>query len=130
MFITQGLFCLQLDGWIDDSGSMIYKENGARKEALIDFIDLITEIHSIANESGILAMRFMNCGGGKNNWIGRSGYYLGNHKYGGGRRIGTELKEKILDEFVIGNSDQRKPLLVLIVTDGAVCHPPDMSEVV
>ena len=107
---------------------MIYKENGARKEALIDFIDLITEIHSIANESGILAIRFTNCEGGKNNWIGRSRYYLSNHTYGGGRRIGTELKEKILDKFVIGNYNQLKPLLVLIVTDGAVCHPPDMSE--
>jgi len=105
---------------IDDSDSMIYEEKGSRKKTLIQFIDHITDIYQMANESGILAMRFMNGRRGKKNWTGKSQEYLNEHSYGGLTRIGTALKEKILDLFVIGNPNQSKPLLVLIVTDGAV----------
>ena len=109
-------------GWcIDDSDSMINEENGKRKETLIQFIDHITEICSMANESGISALRFMNSRGGKKNWTGKSKDYLDHHSYGGVTRIGTELKKKILDKYAIGNPNQSKPLLVLIVTDGTVC---------
>jgi len=100
---------------------MIHEEGGSRKKTLIQFIDHITEIYSIANESGILALTFTNHRGGKRNWTGRSQEYLDHHNYGGMARIGTELKRRILDKFVIGNSTQRKPLLVLIVTAGVVC---------
>ncbi|RPB03047.1 hypothetical protein L873DRAFT_1841382 [Choiromyces venosus 120613-1] len=106
---------------IDDSDSMIKEENGARKTTLIQYIDSITEIYKMAKESGILAMRFMNRGGGKKDWNGNSSKdYLDKHEYGGVTRIGTELKRKVLDKFAIGKSNQAKPLLVLIVTDGAV----------
>ena len=119
---------LLLNGWTDDSDSMIYEEKGARKDTLVRFIDHITKIYSLANKSGILAMRFMNHGGGKTNWTGSSQKYLDNHDYGGLTRIGTELKKKILDKFAIGNPNQSKPLLVLIVTDGAVCLSPEIFE--
>ncbi|PUU79847.1 hypothetical protein B9Z19DRAFT_1022673 [Tuber borchii] len=105
---------------IDDSDSMISEEEGQRKKTLIQLIDHITDIYSLANESGVFAMRFMNRSGGKKNWKEKSEKYLSEHKYGGVTRIGTELKKKILDKFAIGNSNQRKPLLVLIITDGAV----------
>jgi len=105
---------------IDDSDSMIYEEEGKRKECLIQYIDHITDIYKLANESGILAMRFMNGHKGKKNWTGESKEYLDQHKYGGPTRIGTELKQKILDLFVTGNEKQVRPLLVLIVTDGVV----------
>ncbi|KAG0128936.1 hypothetical protein HOY82DRAFT_506254 [Tuber indicum] len=106
---------------IDDSDSMIYEEGGARKKTLIQYVDSITKICAMAKESGILAMRFMNGPKGKRNWTGESSQeYLDQHKYGGVTRIGTELKTKILDLFIIGNPNQRKPLLVLIVIDGAV----------
>jgi len=103
---------------------MIHYENGARKESLIQFVDHITEICSLASDSGILAMRFMNSSRGKKNWTGKSQEYLDHHSYSGLTRIGTELKEKILDRFAIGNSNQSKPLLVLIVTDSGVCLSP------
>ncbi|PUU80835.1 hypothetical protein B9Z19DRAFT_1020740 [Tuber borchii] len=105
---------------IDDSDSMISEEDGQRKETLIKFVDHITEIYSMANESGILAMRFMNSMGGKKDWAKKSQEYLDHHKYSGVNRIGTELKKKILDKFVTRNPNQSKPLLVLTVTDGAV----------
>jgi len=106
---------------------MIYEEGGARMRTLIQFIDHITETYSMANESGILAITFMNRGGGRQNWTGKSQGYLDQHSYGGVRRIGTALKRRILDKFVIGNQNQSKPLLVLIVTDGAVCLSPNIS---
>ncbi|PUU80825.1 hypothetical protein B9Z19DRAFT_682455 [Tuber borchii] len=105
---------------IDDSGSMIMGENGKRKKTLIQFVDHITEIYSMANESGILAMHFMNRGGGKVSWTGKSQEYVDHHSYGGVPRIGTALKKKILDRFAIGNGNQSKPLLVLTVTSSAV----------
>ncbi|CUS12906.1 unnamed protein product [Tuber aestivum] len=111
---------LTLDGWIDDSGSMICEENGARKETLIQYVDCITEIYTMANESGILAMRFMNSRGEKRNWTGKSREYLDLHSYRGAARIGTELKRKILDKFVIGNPNQIKPLLVITITGGII----------
>ena len=107
---------------------MIREEGGKRKKTLIEFVDYITEICSMANESGVFAMRFMNSGGGKKNWTEKSKDYLDHHSYGNVTRIGTELKRKILDKFVIGNPNQSKPLLVLIVSDGAVCFSPDLSR--
>jgi len=109
---------------------MISEDDGERKETLIQFVDHITEIYSMANESGIFAMRFMNTGGGKKNWKGKSQDYLDHHTYRGLTRIGTELKRKILDKFAIGNSRQGKPLLVLIVTDRAVCLSPNVPKAI
>ena len=119
-----------MDGWIDDSDSMISEEDGQRKKTLAGFIDHVTEIYSMANRSGILAMRFMNHRGGKKNWTGKSQEYLDHHSYGGAKKIGTALKKKILDIFAIGNPNQRKPLLVLIVTDGTVCLSPNISKAI
>ena len=107
---------------------MISEGNGKRKKTLIQFIDHITEIYSMANESGILALRFTNSGGGKNNWTGKLGNYLDQHNYGGAAMIGTELKKKILNKFAVRNRNQKKPLLVLIVTAGAVCLSPNISK--
>jgi len=84
----------------------------------------------MANESGILAMRFMNHGGGKNNWTGKSKEYVDHHSHGGVTRIGTKLKKEILDEFMIRNSVQIKPLLFLIATGSAVCLSPRISKVI
>ena len=81
----------------------------------------------MANESGILAMRFMNGISGKKNWTEKSKSYLDDYDFSGITRIGTELKTKILDQFAIGNTNQGKPLLVLIVTDGEVCFSPHIS---
>ena len=106
---------------------MIIEEGGARKKTLIQFIDHITQIYSMANKTGILALRFLNDSGGKKNWTGKSQKYLDRHNYNGLTRIGTELKKKILDFYATRNANQSKPLLVLIVTDGAVCLYPNIS---
>jgi len=107
---------------------MIYEEKGARRETLAQYIDHITEIYLMANESGILSMRFMNSFRSKKDWAGEAKAYLDCHPYGGPSRIGTALKERILDPFVIGNPNQRKPMLVLIVTSSAVCLSLNISQ--
>jgi len=99
---------------------MVHEEDGKRKETLIQYIDHITDIYKLANGSGILGLRFMNSRGGKPNWTGKSKDYLDKHEYGGVTRIGTELHRKILKKFAMNKPNQSKPLLVLIVTDGAV----------
>ena len=124
------MFVSLILAWIDDSDSMIYEENGARKETLIQFVDHITEIYSMANESGILSMRFMNSYRSKENWTGKSKDYLDHHSYGGLARIGTALKERILDRFATGNPNQSKPLLVITVTNGIVCLSPNSSQAI
>jgi hypothetical protein len=106
---------------IDDSDSVINEEGGRRRETLIKYVDNITRIYKLANPKGILAIRFMNRAKGKMNYVAESSEeYLNAHDYGGVTRIGTELKKKILDIFAIGQTNQRKPLLVLVVTDGTV----------
>jgi len=61
-------------------------------------------------------------------YTGKSQEYLDHRSYGGVRRIGTAVKRRILDRFVIRNPNQSKPLLVLIVTDGAVYFSPNISK--
>ncbi|KAG0641317.1 hypothetical protein HOY80DRAFT_1021395 [Tuber brumale] len=70
------LFCLSWDGWIGDSGSMIHEKGGKRKETLIRYVDGITEIYSMSNEAGVLALRFTNTSGGKKHWTRQSRQYL------------------------------------------------------
>lgn len=87
---------------------MISEENGQRKDTLIEFVDHITKIYWIANESGVLAMHFMNNKKGQKSWAGKSKDYLDSHSYDSARRIGTELEREILDIYVIGKCDQKK----------------------
>ena len=107
---------------------MVEEEDGRRKETLIQLIDNVTEIYSMANESSILAIRFINNYGDKENWTGESRGLLNNHYFGGTTEIGTELHKKILRKFAIGNPNQSKPLLVLIATDGDVCFTPKIYK--
>jgi len=108
---------------------MINEEAGKRKETLVKLIDHITEICSMANESGILAVKFMNSAGDIENWTKEERKDLSQHSYGGLTKIGTELK-KILDKFGVGNRKQNKPLLVFIITDGAVGFSPKGSKAI
>ncbi|PUU80839.1 hypothetical protein B9Z19DRAFT_973419 [Tuber borchii] len=105
---------------IDDSGSMILEENGQRKDTLIWLIKEISDIYSMANGPDAHTMHFLNTTEVKKGADEKWEDYLGRHEFGGATRIGTELKKQILDEFVIGNSNQSKPLLVIILADGTV----------
>ena len=82
----------------------------------------------MVNESNTLNVRFLNTGKPEmekgENWED----YLDRHEFGGVTRIGTELKRQILDDPMINNTNPKKPLRVLIFTDGAVYLPPEISK--
>ena len=121
-------FALLITGWIDDSGTMILEEDGHRKDILKTLMGHISEICSMVNESNTLNVRFLNTGKPEmekgENWED----YLDRHEFGGVTRIGTELKRQILDDPMINNTNPKKPLRVLIFTDGAVYLPPEISK--
>ena len=108
---------------------MIREEDEKRKETLAQFVGHITEICSMANESGTVAVKFMNNARDIEYWTREKQKDLNQHSYSGLTKIGTELK-KILDKFSVGNPNQSKPLLVLIVTDGVVRFSPKSSKAI
>lgn len=81
----------------------------------------ITSVYDLANPDGLLSVRFFNSEAGykkvkqKNlSWLWKK------FTYGGVTRIGSSLSEKVLDRFVWIQPKMTKPLLVMMVTDGAV----------
>lgn len=105
---------------IDDSDSMVYDQKGARIKTLQKILNAIADIYNLARKQGILTVRFLNASKGKKNVTAQTvKTVIKGHDYGGVTRIGTELKKKILDKFVLG-VDMKKPLLIMVITDGAV----------
>lgn len=121
---------LLIAGWIDDSGTMILEEDGKRKKTLKTLLGHILEICSTVNEPDTHNVRFLNTGKPEmkrgENWED----YLDRHEFGGVTRIGTELKRQILDDPMINNTNPKKPLRVLIFTDGAVYLSPEISKAI
>lgn len=107
---------------IDDSDSMKYDEGGVRIKTLQKILNNIADVYGLARENGIVTVRFINAPQGKKNVTPKTvRNVIKNHNYGGVTRIGTELKKKIIDKFVSENME--KPLLIMVITDGAV-RPP------
>lgn len=95
------------------------EENGTRKEMLKRTMEAITSIYDLANPNGILSVQFFNSDIGFKNITQKNLPWLWERcSYGGVTRIGSALGEKILNRFVV--PEMKKPLLVMIVTDGAV----------
>lgn len=99
---------------------MVYDQKGARIKTLQKILNAIAEIYNLARDRGILTVRFLNATKGKKNvTVQTVKTVIKGHDYGGVTRIGTELKKKILDKFVLG-IEMKKPLLVMVITDGEV----------
>lgn len=99
---------------------MKYSRDGEQVEQLQRLLGTIASIYTLARDQGILTVRFMNAPQHKpdvNDKTSRS--VLKDHEFGGVTRVGTELKNKVLDEFV-SKVEMRKPLLVIVITDGPV----------
>lgn len=99
---------------------MMFEQNGLRIETLARIMREIIAIYDLANPNGIRAIKFFNAIRGltnvtNKNW--RSGFDA--IKYDGITRIGNALKTKILEPFV-WKTGMKKPLLVMIITDGDV----------
>jgi len=131
---------------LDDSISMEFEEHGRRKLAVKRFLSFITEIYgAVSNEErGIRAIRFLN---GDDDLEADNimtseeiDKVIDNHEFEGLTRIGTGLMQKILKPFVFDDTvkwdkksgEARKlkqlgrPLLIMVITDGAVCPHPFM----
>lgn len=103
---------------------MVYDQKGARIKTLQKILNAIADIYNLARDRGIMTVRFLNATKGKKNVTAQTvKTVIKGHDYGGVTRIGTELKKKILDKFVLG-IEMKKPLLIMVITDGAVRDTP------
>ena len=95
------------------------EEGGNRIKALESALLLIAEVYTLARSGGILAIKFLNDSTEEMDVrTDTVAEIISEHNFAGWTRIGTELKQKVLNDFVKG--DMKKPLLVLTITDGEV----------
>lgn len=89
---------------------------------LTNTLNEICKIYSLANETGIKAIRYLNNRKGKKDVkVEDVGEVVRRCAHTGVTRIGTELHNRVLSSFVLGPGvTMSKPLLVMIVTDGTV----------
>lgn len=103
-----------------DCESMEYDEDGDRILTLERILNAIASVYGLARDQGILRIRFLNAPKGKKNVTAKTvKTVLRDHDYGGVPKIGTELKRRILDKWVLG-VNMPKPLLVIVITDTEV----------
>lgn len=104
----------------DDSTSMDMEKNGERKSVLKRMMAAITGICDLANPEGIRSVRFLNSSDNLKNVRSESWErHFDCFKYNGLSRIGSELKTKILDQYVF-QSRMEKPLLIILTIDRVV----------
>ncbi|KAI8848627.1 hypothetical protein BC829DRAFT_375052 [Chytridium lagenaria] len=113
--------------YCDDSGSMKGAENGTRIDDMKVILERVAEVATVFDEDGI-SIRFMNDDVHADH-IRRSTEVtnlLTNIPFKYTTPLGTELKKKVLEPFVLqpvrSGRGLSKPVLVIIVTDGEP-HP-------
>ncbi|KAF8245510.1 hypothetical protein K440DRAFT_555730, partial [Wilcoxina mikolae CBS 423.85] len=105
----------------DDSISMVSEEEGARRKALVRTMLNIAKVYQLAREKGICSVRFINYLHRKVDITSKKvKNMLKEHPFQGLSRIGTQLKEKVLDDLLKDDAQMDKPLLVITITDGDV----------
>lgn len=99
---------------------MANEESGIRKSTLQTVLQEVARIYTMAREDGIVSIRFLNAKRGKKD-IKEDDVekFLSGVTYYGVTRIGGELDKKIFKRFVF-KEEMKKPVLVMIVTDGNV----------
>ena len=125
----------------DDSIDMEFVESGRRKKALIDILHFLGRLYGTVSEDihGIRAIRFLN-----GNHLDADNLRTRDqiedvimaHKFRGLAQIGTGLMRGILKPFVFTDDpswvkgtpkklrQMERPLLVMVITSGAVNSPP------
>lgn len=95
------------------------EQNGVRINSLIKAMKCITSVYDLANPTGIRVVKLLNS---KRRFLHIKHKHCGRFmeiKYDGMSRIGTALELKILNQEV-WREKMKKPLLIMIVTDGDV----------
>jgi hypothetical protein len=95
------------------------EQSGVRIDALRVALRNIARIYSLARPEGVCDLRFLNY---KNRFkdvtVGKVNPIIRKHVFRGQTRLGTELKRKVLQEWV--KDDMKRPVLVITITDGNV----------
>ena len=122
----------------DDSTSMEFEQKGKRKNALKEVLHFLADLYGAVSDGmrGIKAIRFLNGVDDLNaDHLRRKGEInkvIDGHEFEGLTRIGTGLMQKVLEPFVFTDEpgiprklrQMERPLLIMIITDGAVTlHP-------
>lgn len=102
---------------------MVNDQRGERIQILQSVLNAIVSIYTLARERGVMTAQFLNAGKGKKNITPQTvGSVISGHNYDGFTPVGTQLKRKILDKFVVGQ-EMKTPLLVIVIGDRPVSPP-------
>lgn len=120
---------------IDDSWSMKFEEAGKRRETLDKVVKAVIKMYisvrdddtpttngQNATSKGALAIRFLNSKDKFDNVVPDDLPRLNllHRKYDGNSKIGTGLKKKVAAHFIPEDGDLKNPLLIMVLTDGAI----------
>lgn len=132
--VRLGLYDIAL--LIDDSGSMVFEENGSRVDDLKLILKRVSYAASLFDDDGV-QIRFFNSSvngeGIKNEQQVMD--LVSRVQFNGLTEIGTKLQQKILEPLVLGPARAgtlRKPMLVITITDGQPTgeNPNTLSNVI
>jgi hypothetical protein len=102
---------------------MRLEEGGERIKTLKKVLKEVAAIYENARDEGILSIKFLNASQGKKDVttpkLNAEPGPLSHIRWSGITKIGTQLENRILKNFVYGKK-MTKPLLVMIITDGDV----------
>jgi len=127
---------------IDDSMSMVFEQGGERREALKKVLAFLASLYGAVSDGtrGVKAIRFLNGTDdlSADNLMSKDEIndVIDNHVFEGLTCMGAGLMRKILKPFVFANetwdkkaprklASMERPLLIMVITDGAVEGEPD-----
>ncbi|WWD22551.1 hypothetical protein CI109_107044 [Kwoniella shandongensis] len=113
---------------VDDSGSMLFEENGERIDDLKLILSRVAYATSLFDQDGIQVRFLNNRLEGNNITTEQQALQLVQQvKFSGLTPLGTSLYQKILQPLVLGPAMQnrlQKPVLAIIITDGTPAGEP------
>lgn len=110
---------------------MTFEEEGKRLRALDKTIRAVTKAYSSihAPTDGVRAIRFLNSNekfdGVKPEDLDQ--LHIKTRRFRGNSKVATALKNQVFKEFIPENGQLENPLLIMVLTDGAVCNLPSES---
>lgn len=119
--------------YIDDSGSIMFEEDGKRLDDLKEILSIVATAASMFDQDGI-SVRFMNSMVQGNNINSKEAAeaLISQVRFQGLTPMGTSLRHKVLEPLVIGparNGQLKKPVLVITITDGHPAGEPPKTVV-
>jgi hypothetical protein len=105
-----------------NQGATKQDDDKARKDILLEVLEHVCRTYECHDEKGVLSVKFFNARRGWGHVTQKKVQdKKENYRCQGMTRIGTELKRKVIDQYVFKKDPMLKPLLVIVITDGEVC---------